>query len=78
MVRPTIIHKSPAQLRVPPNLTDLDAERSRFSWAAARAELTELPGGGLNIAHNAVTRHARGPDATTSPSASCPATVSGS
>jgi len=61
MVRPTIIHKSPAQLRVPPNLTKLDAERSRFSWAAARAELTELPGGGLNIAHNAVTRHARGP-----------------
>jgi acetyl-CoA synthetase len=65
-VRQSIIHKTPAQLRVAPNLTDYEADRARFSWAAARSELEDLPGGGLNIAYNAVTRHARGPlrDAT--------------
>jgi len=59
-MRPSIIQKSLTDLRVAPNLVDLDAERSRFSWAAARAELDDSPGGGLNIAYNAVTRHARG------------------
>jgi len=60
-VRPTIIHQSAAGARVPPNLADYEAERARFSWAAARAALADTPGGGFNIAHNAVTRHARGP-----------------
>ena len=60
-MRQSIIHKTLAQLRVVPNLSDYEAERSRFSWSAARSELEDLPGGGLNIAHNAVTRHARGP-----------------
>jgi acetyl-CoA synthetase len=36
--------------------------RAVAAWAAARAELDGLPGGhGLNIAHEAVDRHARGP-----------------
>jgi acetyl-CoA synthetase len=30
-------------------------------WAAARRALDGLPGGGLNIAHEAIVRHARGP-----------------
>ena len=60
-MRPTIIHQSAAGARVPPNLADYEAERARFSWAAARAALADTPGGGFNIAHNAVTRHARGP-----------------
>ena len=60
-MRPSAIRKSPAELRVPPNLADYDAERTRFSWSSARAELAECPGGGLNIAYNAVTRHAEGP-----------------
>ena len=30
-----------------------------FSWQAARAELAGLPGGGLNIAHEAVDRHVK-------------------
>ena len=43
---------------VPPELVDYDAERSRFSWDAAQAQLDGLPGGrGLNIAHEAVDRH---------------------
>jgi acetyl-CoA synthetase len=50
---------------VPPNMPDYDQARSQFSWAQARAELTGLPGGGLNIAHEAVDRHADGPLADT-------------
>jgi hypothetical protein len=64
-VRQSIIHKTLAQLRVVPNLSDYEAERSRFSWSAARSELEDLPGGGLNIAHNAV--HSARPGAATRP-----------
>ncbi len=47
--------------RVTPNLADYDAMRDRFSWERERAELAGLPGGrGLNIAHEAVDRHAQG------------------
>ena len=41
----------------PPNLTDYARARAAFSWEKARAELDGLPGGGLNIAHEAVDRH---------------------
>ena len=45
-----------------PNLLDYDVERTRFSWEQARSELDGLPGDrGLNIAHEAVDRHAAGP-----------------
>jgi acetyl-CoA synthetase len=55
------IVKSPASLRVPPNLADYEKVREAFSWETARRELDGLPGGaGLNIAHEAVTRHAAG------------------
>ncbi|WP_270934739.1 acetate--CoA ligase [Falsiroseomonas oryzae] len=54
----------PAAWRVPPNLADYDAACRDFSWAAARALLDGLPDGrGLNIAHEAVDRHAAGPRA---------------
>lgn len=44
-----------------PNLADYAAARAGFSWEAVRAGLDGLPGGGgLNIAHEAVDRHARG------------------
>ncbi|HVY47749.1 MAG TPA: acetate--CoA ligase, partial [Minicystis sp.] len=39
------------------NLLDYDTARAAFSWEAARAELDGLPGGGLNIAFEAVDRH---------------------
>jgi acetyl-CoA synthetase len=46
------------------NLADYERVRSEFSWARARAELDGLPGGGgLNIAYEAVDRHAAGPRA---------------
>jgi acetyl-CoA synthetase len=41
------------------NLGDYATARAAFSWAAARAQLDGLPGGGLNIAHEAVDRHVR-------------------
>ncbi|HLO75738.1 MAG TPA: AMP-binding protein [Magnetospirillum sp.] len=33
------------------------AEKSRFDWSSAQALLAGLPGGGLNIAHEALDRH---------------------
>jgi acetyl-CoA synthetase len=49
-------------LPVAPNLEDYDRVRASFTWDAARMELDGLPGGrGLNIAHEAVDRHAAGP-----------------
>lgn len=55
------IIKSIAEGRVTPNMGDYDRTRAAFSWADARRELDGLPGGrGLNIAHEAVDRHAAG------------------
>ena len=48
-----------------PNVRDYEREYADFSWDAARSELDGLPGGrGLNIAYEAVDRHAAGPRAT--------------
>ena len=44
-----------------PNLVDYERTRTAFSWRTARAALDGLPGGGLNIAHEAVDRHCAGP-----------------
>jgi acetyl-CoA synthetase len=45
-------------------MPDYNLERSRFRWDEARRALDGLPGGrGLNIAHEAVDRHALEPDA---------------
>jgi acetyl-CoA synthetase len=44
-----------------PNLTDYEAARAVFTWDTARRELDGLPEGkGLNIAYEAVDRHADG------------------
>ena len=46
------------------NLADYGQAVSEFSWAAVQAELAGLPGGrGINIAYEAVDRHAAGPHA---------------
>jgi len=54
----SLIRKTAADLRVAPNLADYQAERARFSWALARGELAPQPDGGLNLAWQAVERHA--------------------
>lgn len=55
MAWPTL-RKEPSSLGAP-NLVDYDAACAAFSWDKARGELDGLPGGGLNIAHEAVDRH---------------------
>ena len=58
----TPIRKSLDQFVVKPNLTDYERVRTAFSWDDIRHELDGLPGGkGLNIAHEAIDRHANGP-----------------
>jgi acetyl-CoA synthetase len=52
----------PARWAVAPNLVDYESERTADFWERARAQVEGLPGGrGLNIAHEAVDRHAAGP-----------------
>ncbi|MGE0227740.1 MAG: acetate--CoA ligase [Dehalococcoidia bacterium] len=45
---------------VSPNLVDYASTAAAFDWATARGWLDGLPAGGLNIAHEAVDRHASG------------------
>ena len=54
-MKDAVIRKDLAVLRVAPN--------PPMSWEEARRALDGLPGGGLNIAHEAVDRHAHGPNA---------------
>ncbi len=56
------IIKSEWDRRVQPYLQDYQKSRAAFSWEKAARELNGLPGGkGLNIAFEAVDRHAEGP-----------------
>ena len=54
-----VIHAPPDA--VAPNMPDYARARAEFSWARAHARLAGLPGGGLNIAYEAVDRQADGP-----------------
>jgi acetyl-CoA synthetase len=55
------IHKEGTDLAARANMPDYDTARRTFSWHAARELLDGLPQGkGLNIAHEAVDRHADG------------------
>ena len=54
------IVKSRGASTVPPNLADYRLACDAFDWSRERRALAGLPGGGLNIAHEAVDRHAVG------------------
>ena len=54
------IKKNPSSWKVPPNLLCYEKTRAEFCWDAIQGELQGLPDGGLNIAHEAVDRHANG------------------
>jgi acetyl-CoA synthetase len=57
-----ILVKARHALRLDPNLPDYDTSYQDFTWETARRMLAGLPGKrGLNIAHEAVDRHAAGP-----------------
>ncbi len=60
MPRAMLIRKTARDLREPPHLADYAAECRNFRWEAERRRLGGLPGGGLNIAHEAVDRHVAG------------------
>ena len=60
-MRPNRIDKTPADLRVTPNWPATAAARAAFSWEAEAKGLSGLPGGGLNLAYEAVDRYAAGP-----------------
>ena len=52
------IEKPPvASMTVRPNIYDYEAQRASFSWDELAKELDGLPGGGLNLAYEAVDRH---------------------
>lgn len=53
--------RKPPLNRMPfvPNLADYDATCASFSWESLRSELDGLPGGGINIAHECIDRHAK-------------------
>ena len=55
------IEKEPGKFLYPPNLADYEAERSAFDWEKVGEYFDGLPSGGLNIAHEAIDRHADGP-----------------
>ncbi|WP_172149592.1 MULTISPECIES: acetate--CoA ligase [Pseudomonas] len=59
-MRAAIIEKTAAELRVKPNWEDSPEARAAFSWQAEAEELAGLPDGGLNLAYEAVDRHAQG------------------
>lgn len=55
------IKKNLAAMKVKPNLLDYEKSCADFSWEDVQRELSGVPeGGGLNIAHEAVDRHAEG------------------
>ena len=63
-LRGQTIIKSRRDWEVVPHLYDYHTVCQAFSWDRARQELDGLPeGGGLNMAHEAVDRHAAGPRA---------------
>jgi acetyl-CoA synthetase len=56
------IPKSPANWQVAPNLLHYEETRRPFDWEEVRSTFAGLPAGhGLNIAYEAVDRHAGGP-----------------
>ena len=46
------------EIKVRPNLDEYQSLVKNFSWEQLRKELDGLPGGGLNLAHEAIDRHA--------------------
>ena len=47
----------PSTSRDDPNLADYAATRASFDWASVEEEIDFLPGGGLNLAYEAIDRH---------------------
>jgi acetyl-CoA synthetase len=59
MEKPTVIHKASPREGPQPHWSDYEGERQLDVWKQARAALSGLPNGGLNMAFEAVDRHAQ-------------------
>jgi acetyl-CoA synthetase len=59
-----VIHKTPHDYRVQPNLTRYEHERAQFRWSDVPDLCAGMGQGLCNIAYAAVDRHATGPTAT--------------
>jgi acetyl-CoA synthetase len=57
---PVIAKPKLDEMKVRPNLDEYDTLVKNFSWDKLRNELDGLPDGGLNLAHEAIDRHAKG------------------
>jgi len=55
------INKNPADWKVTPNLMDYQKAYTEFTWIRSVINLTVFRRRGINIAHEAVDRHAAGP-----------------
>ena len=55
------IEKKLDDFPVKPNLTNYEQEYEAFNWEDVAKQFEGLPSGGLNIAHEAIDRHANGP-----------------
>ncbi|WP_353810225.1 acetate--CoA ligase [Agromyces sp. SYSU T00194] len=62
--RRPVIEKDVGRLAVAPNLVDYERACAEFSWETERHRLAGLPDGGVNIAFEAVDRHAAGSGAS--------------
>ena len=57
---PVIVKPSLEEIKVRPNIGEYGDLHKGFSWQQMRQELDGLPGGGLNLAYEAIDRHANG------------------
>ena len=55
------IRKTIDSFAVKPNMPDYEKEYSSFLWDQVSKAFDGLPSGGINIAHEAIDRHANGP-----------------
>jgi acetyl-CoA synthetase len=55
------IEKMQEYFLVKPNLINYEQEYKDFNWTKVAEQFEGLPGGGFNIAHEAIDRHANGP-----------------
>ncbi len=54
------IKKNLDAFSIQPNMIDYDETCKNFAWDSVGKEFEGLPSGGLNIAHEAIDRHANG------------------
>jgi len=60
LIHSAMITKDPSKLRLKPNLQNYEQLRKSFKWSDAEKMVDWFPGGKINMAYNAVDRHAKG------------------